>query len=144
MKNKQLFAILGFALSVIAFGCQKEPVIHPNPAQDHEEHHNILVGHTWQMEQDTFVSGLHFIVKAKLTFLNDSTGEYWAGDEIVNVYPWHEITDSTTYIFDENNNTGIIQRLPAEIHPNPIIFEYFPDRDIILADDNSTPFVRIE
>ena len=69
-ENKQLFAILGFALSVIAFGCQKEPVIHPNPAQDHEEHHNILVGHTWQMEQDTFISGLHFIVKAKLTFLN--------------------------------------------------------------------------
>lgn len=146
MKHTKIImaAAITVALGAGIIGCQKEPAIHSDPAEVHEEHHNILVGHTWQMEQDTFISGFHFIVKAKLTFLTDSTGEYWGGDEIVNVSPWYEETDSTTYFFDENNNTGVIQRLPAEIHHNPIIFEYFPDRDIILADDNNTPFVRIE
>lgn len=135
MKTKGSYIFLFIAVFLTVTSCEKTPVepVTPEPTPVPEEHHNVLVGHKWERTGDTISYGLHIISKCVLSFFTDSTGDYYAGFEVVGVQPWDEFTENTTYTFDEENNLGIINRIPiGDYVPDIIYFEYCPENETLV------------
>ena len=148
MNTKNITIVL-VTMALLVFASCEKPLIVPETTDStivEEEHHNVLVGHKWGRTEDTtYYNGLRVISKCVLSFITDSTGEFYEGYEVVGTLPWNEFTEKTTYTFDEDSNRGIINRIPnGDYVPDTIYFEYRPDNETMFFLNGGRAYEKIE